>query len=80
MTAYGENLSLAPIHNVFLPYLLLLRLLLVRPCSLFQFRITYEIMNLFRHLVGLLGRGMRPTEGLYVHSTAQHETRTNTHA
>jgi hypothetical protein len=25
------------------------------PCGLFQFRITFEIINQFRHLVGLLG-------------------------
>jgi hypothetical protein len=38
-------------------------------------------MNLFGHLVGLLGRGMSPTQGLYVHRTTQHrKTRTHIHA
>jgi len=30
-------------------------------------------MNIFGHLVGLLGRGISPTEGLYLH-TGQHNT------
>jgi hypothetical protein len=29
-------------------------------------------MNLFVHLVGLLGRGIGPTQGRYLHSIAQH--------
>jgi len=38
-------------------------------------------MNQFRHLVGLLGRGISPTQGLYLHSTTQHrKTRTHIHA
>jgi len=28
-------------------------------------------MNLFGHLVGLLGRGISPTQGLYLHRTTQ---------
>jgi len=28
-------------------------------------------MNLFRHLVGLLGKGISPTQGLYLHRTTQ---------
>jgi hypothetical protein len=30
-----------------------------------------EFMNLFGHLVGLLGRGISPTQGLYLHNTTQ---------
>jgi len=29
-------------------------------------------MNPFRHLVGLLGRGIGPSQGPYLHRTAQH--------
>jgi hypothetical protein len=29
-------------------------------------------MNLFGHLVGLLGRGISPTQGLYLHRTTRH--------
>jgi len=37
-------------------------------------------MNLFGHSVGLLGRGISPTQGLYLHRTAQHrKTRTHIH-
>jgi hypothetical protein len=32
------------------------KLLRIRHCGLFQFRITSEIINQFRHLAGLLGR------------------------
>jgi len=35
-------------------------------------------MNLFRQLVGLLGRGICPTQGLYLH-TGQHETEKRGH-
>jgi hypothetical protein len=50
--------------------------------GLFRFRIlTSELMNLFRHLVGLLGRGISPTQGLYLHRTTQHrKKRTHIHA
>jgi hypothetical protein len=35
----------------------------------------------FQHLVGFPGRGFSPTQGLYLHRTAQHrKTRTNIHA
>jgi hypothetical protein len=38
-------------------------------------------MNLFVHLVGLLGRGIGPTQGLYLHRITQHrKTRTHMHA
>jgi hypothetical protein len=38
-------------------------------------------MNLFGHLVGLLGRGISLTQGLYLHRTTQHrKTRTHMHA
>jgi hypothetical protein len=57
------------------------QLLRIWPCDLFQFRITSEIINLFRHLAGLLGRRINPTQGLCLHRTAQHrKTRTNIHA
>jgi len=29
-------------------------------------------MELFGHLLGLLGRGISPTQGLYLHRTTQH--------
>jgi hypothetical protein len=36
--------------------------------GLFWFRIlTSELTNLFGHLVGLLGRGISPTQGLYLY-------------
>jgi hypothetical protein len=38
-------------------------------------------MNLYGQLVGLLGRGISPTQGLYLHRTKQHrKTRTHIHA
>jgi hypothetical protein len=38
-------------------------------------------LELFRHMVGLLGRVTSPSQGLYLHRTAQHrKTRTNIHA
>jgi hypothetical protein len=38
-------------------------------------------MNLFGHSVGLLGRGISPTQGLFLHRTTQHrKTRTHIHA
>jgi hypothetical protein len=44
----------------------------------FRFRIYFvKLMNLFGQLVGLLGRGIGPTQGLYLHRTTQHrKTRT----
>jgi len=32
-------------------------------------------MNLFGHLVGLPGRGISPTQDLYLHRTTQHKTK-----
>jgi hypothetical protein len=45
-------------------------------------RLTYrQFLELFRHMVGLLGRVMSPSQGLYLHRTTQHrKTRTNIHA
>jgi hypothetical protein len=44
-------------------------------------RLTYRILELFRHMVGLLWRVIRPSQGLYLHRTTQHRnTRTNIHA
>jgi hypothetical protein len=38
-------------------------------------------LNYFRHMVGLLGRVISPSHGLYLHRTTQHrKTRTNIHA
>jgi len=38
-------------------------------------------MNLFGHLVGLLGLGIGPTQGLYLHRTTKHrKTWTHIHA
>jgi hypothetical protein len=55
-------------------------LLRIRPCGLFQFRITSEIMN-HRHTIGLLGRVISSSQGLYLHRATQHrKTRTNIHA
>jgi hypothetical protein len=45
-------------------------------------RLTYRrLLELFRHMVGLLGRVISPSQGLYLHRTTQHrKTRTNIHA
>jgi hypothetical protein len=38
-------------------------------------------LSYFRHMVGLLGRVISPSQGLYLHSTTQHrKTWTNIHA
>jgi hypothetical protein len=44
--------------------------------------LTYrKFLELFRHMVGLLGRVISPSQSLYLHRTTQHrETRTNIHA
>jgi hypothetical protein len=44
-------------------------------------RLTYRrFLELFRHMVGLLGRAISPLQGLYLHRTTQHrKTRTNIH-
>jgi hypothetical protein len=37
-------------------------------------RFTYRIfLELFRHMVGLLGRVISPSQGLYLHRTTQHK-------
>jgi hypothetical protein len=45
-------------------------------------RLTYRrFLELFRHMVGLLGRVISPSQSLYLHRTTQHrKTRTNIHA
>jgi hypothetical protein len=45
-------------------------------------RLTYrKFLELFRHMVGLLGRVISPSQDLYLHRTTQHrKTRTNIHA
>jgi hypothetical protein len=45
-------------------------------------RLTYRrFLELFRHMIGLLGRVISPSQGLYLHRTTQHrKTRTNIHA
>jgi hypothetical protein len=53
----------------------------IRPCDLFQFRITLWNYESFRQLVGLLGQGISLTLGSYLHRRAQHrQTNTNIHA
>jgi hypothetical protein len=44
-------------------------------------RLTYRrFFELFRHMVGLLGRVISPSQGLYLHRTTQRrKTRTNIH-
>jgi hypothetical protein len=44
-------------------------------------RLTYRrFLELFRHMVGLLGLVISPSQGLYLHRTKQHrKTRTNIH-
>jgi hypothetical protein len=40
-----------------------------------------RFLHLFRHMVGLLGRMISPSQGLYLHMTTQHrKTQTNIHA
>jgi hypothetical protein len=40
-----------------------------------------RFLKLFRHMVGLLGRVIRTSQGLYLHTTTQHrKTLTNIHA
>jgi hypothetical protein len=59
------------------------RLSRIRPLGLFRFQILFflKLMNLFGKMVGLLGRGIGPTQGLYLHRTTQHrKTRTHIHA
>jgi hypothetical protein len=45
-------------------------------------RLTYRrFLELFRHMVGLRGRVISPSQGLYLHRITQHRmTRTNIHA
>jgi hypothetical protein len=62
-----------------------LSLLQIRPIGLFQFRITSEFMD-HRHSVGLLGRVISSSQGLYLYSlylyrtTQQRQMRKNIHA
>jgi hypothetical protein len=58
------------------------RLSRIRPLGFFRFRIYFlKLMNVFRHLVGLLGRGISPTQGLYLPRTTQgRKMRTHIHA
>jgi hypothetical protein len=54
------------------------QLLLIKPYDLIQFRIVSEIIYQFGHFVGLSGRGISLTQGLYIYRTAQHKkARTN---
>jgi hypothetical protein len=47
-----------------------------------QGRLTYRrFLEIFRHMVRLLGRVISPSQGLYLHRATQHrKTRTNIHA
>jgi hypothetical protein len=51
-------------------------------CSTVLDGLTYRrFLELFRHMVGLLGRVISPSQGLYLHRTTQHRNmRTNIHA
>jgi len=35
-------------------------------------RLLFQFLGSIRHLVGLLGRGISPAQGLYLHRTTQH--------
>jgi len=44
-------------------------------------RLLFQFLGSIRHLVGLLGRGISPAQGLYLHRTTQHrKTQTHIHA
>jgi len=44
-------------------------------------RLLFQFLGSIRHLVGLLGRGISPAQGLYLHGTTQHrKTQANIHA
>jgi hypothetical protein len=44
-------------------------------------RLTYRFLDLFRHMFGLFGRVISPSQGLYLHRTTQYrKTRTDIHA
>jgi hypothetical protein len=44
-------------------------------------RLLFQFLGSIRHLVGLLGRGISPAQGLYLRRTTQHrETQTHIHA
>lgn len=49
-----------------------LQRLRIAPYDLFQFRSSSEFDNSFRHLVGLLGQEISPSQGIYLQKTAQH--------
>jgi len=66
-----------PIHkdtevDALSPHLFKFFLSWIRPSGLFRFRLTSEIMNPFRYFVGFLRRRIDPSQGLYLHRTAQH--------
>jgi hypothetical protein len=48
----------------------------------YHVRLTYRwFLELFRHMLGLLGRVISPSQGLHLHRTTQHrKTRINIHA
>jgi hypothetical protein len=59
---------------------IIIHLLRIRPCGLFQFRITLEIMN-HRHMVGHLGRVISSSQGLLpTQDNTTKKTWTNIHA
>jgi hypothetical protein len=67
-------------HHLLLLLLLLLLPSRYRPTARSVFRsLTSELMNLFGQLVGLLGREISPTQGLYLHRTTQHRKSADTH-
>jgi hypothetical protein len=53
----------------------------IKPSDLFQLKNTSEIINIFRHMVGLPRREISSTQGLYLHGTAQYRNiKINIHA
>lgn len=59
-------------YTSLMKWFLLLQLLRIRRFDLLKLRIISEIMNLFRHMIGILGREISSTQGLYLHRSAQH--------
>jgi hypothetical protein len=61
------------------PYLHRRRLSRIRSLGLFRFRHNFlKLTNLFRQLIGFLGRGIGPTQGLYLR-TGQRNTQKSGH-
>jgi hypothetical protein len=61
------------LHQLLLLLFLLLGVSRIRTSDLIQFRITSKLWSLLDMFVGLLWRGIGPSQGLYLHRTAQHK-------